>query len=480
MAAADTSKRSGKFRHIYGEPAKPEQQFLEIKKPLTSGEGPYVKANDKFFAVSKSSGGGQLYVKRLDQPGRLSPNEPCVAPSQHKGKIWDFDFYPFTRDSSHKIASAGDDCRICITEIPDDGLTENITEANTVLEGHGKKVALVQWHPSAGNILASGGFDRCVKVWDCTNEVCVATYDQLGDNIYSLEWNKDGSQIACTGKDKQLRMFDPRDLDEISCVEAFEGAKSNKCFWLPRFNWVGAVGFSKQAKRQLKIWDLKKLDKPIYSSVLDQAASVLMPHWDDDNSVLYLAGKGEASVSFHEIVDNDRKVYTLGVHRKGEPQKGGGWVPKRGLDVWKCEVQRFMKLTQKSVVPVSIICPRKAGGDKFQDDIYPDTATDKAALDGEDWINGDNSDPLLASLDPKSNKGDSSDGSSKPKPKRLTYKQLSDENAKLKARIAELEGKDVEEKPQEDNEEKTQDDNNDDAVTGDNGDNNDENDETEE
>jgi len=230
----------------------------------------------------------------------------------------------------------------------------------------------------------------------------VSSYNDVGDNIYSLDWNYDGSLIAVTAKDKKLRIYDPRNVDSSIQVinEAFDGAKSSKVFWIPKLNWIGATGFSKEAKRQLKIWDLKNLKDPIYKTDIDQAASVLMPYFDSDNSVLYLAGKGDGSIQYYELVNNDRILYTLGVYRTPEPQKGGGWVPKRGLDPMQCEIGRFLKLTGKSVIPISFIVPRKAGNEVFQQDIFPDAPIGKAALTAQEWLQGQNKDPVLGSLDP--------------------------------------------------------------------------------
>ena len=42
--------------------------------------------------------------------------------------------------NENEIASASEDCNIKLWEIPDGGLTENMTEASLTLEGHQKKV----------------------------------------------------------------------------------------------------------------------------------------------------------------------------------------------------------------------------------------------------------------------------------------------------------------------------------------------------
>jgi len=425
-------QRSGKFRHVYGDKAKPDKQFTELKNPLTSGESRYVSANDKFIAVSKSAGGGPVYILRNDQPGRVPMNKATL--SVQKGKAWDHDFHPFIRNM---IATVSDDCSVAVTQFPEEGLTENITKADVLMQGHGKKVVLCQFNPSANSILATASYDRTVKLWNIESQDNIMTFKEPGDNIYSLEWNHDGSQLAVTGKDKQLRLFDPRIPDEASSVQAFEGSKSSKAFWIPNLNWVGACGFSKTARRQMKFWDLKDLSKPIYSNDIDQVSSVLMPYYDNDNGLLYLSGKGDGTVSFQEVINDARKCYNLGQYRATEPQKGGGWMAKRACDVWKCEVNRFFKLTKNSLIPISFIVPRKSGADVFQEDIYPDCYAGKPALSADEWLQGNNKEPITCSMDPE--KASNDDGGATVFQKKMTYQELEEENAALKARVKELE-----------------------------------------
>jgi len=423
--------RSGKFRHVFGDAAKADHSFTELKNPLTSGESRYVSANDKFIAVSKSAGGGPVYILRNDEPGRVPMNKPTL--SVQKGKAWDHDFHPFI---PNMIATVSDDCSVAVTSFPEEGLTENITKADVLMQGHGKKVVLCQFHPTANSLLASASYDRTVKLWNIETSSNVMTFKESGDNIYSLEWNYDGSQLAVTGKDKFLRIFDPRIPDEASAVQAFEGSKSSKAFWLPNLGWVGACGFSKTARRQLKFWDIKDLSKPIYSNDIDQVSSVLMPYYDNDHGLLYLSGKGDGSVSFQEVINDAKKCYPLGQYRATEPQKGGGWMAKRACNVWRCEVNRFFKLTKNSIIPISFVVPRKSGGDVFQEDIYPDCYAGKPALSADEWLGGANKDPLLCSMDPEKKEDD---GDAVVFEKKKTYQELEAENAALRVRVQELE-----------------------------------------
>jgi len=436
-ASASSKERTGKYRHLFGENMKPELWYEEIKNPSATGEGTFVKANSKFFGVAKTGGGGPVYVRRLNQPGRFAPNAPTV--STHKGLVFDFDFHPFI---DNMIATGSEDTHVCISKFPMAGLKKTITEPEVRLQGHGKKVALVEFNPSANSILATGSFDRTIRVWNIETASLVCTYDGLGDNIYSMSWNADGSMIGTTAKDKKLQLYDPRQPTAAQVVESFDGPKSSKVFWVPCLNWIGATGHTKAAKRQIKLWDLKNMSKPLETHTIDQASSILQPMYDNDIGVLYLVGKGDGTINYYELANDDKKIYLLGTFRNTEPQKGGGWVQKKGLDVWKCEVARFLKLTAKSVIPVSFIVPRKSGEEIFQADIYPDAFAGKPALTADNWAKGENKPPVVMSLDPKVRQDLNADDDVNTQfVKKKTYQELADDNARLRARVKELEMK---------------------------------------
>jgi len=227
--------------------------------------------------------------------------------------------------------------------------------------------------------------------------------------------------------------MDPRKPDDAMTVSgAFGGIKATKCFYVNAFGWVGSTGFSKSAKRELKIWDPRNIEKPIYNVGLDNQASVLVPNVDNDLNILYLAGKGDNSVSYYELRNDDKICHYLSLYRDSTPQKGGGWVYKRGLNVMKCEVQRFLKLTKDSIIPISFIVPRKSGGDVFQDDIYPPCASAKPAKTADEWIAGESADPCTMSMDPDDRK-DEDGGAELELKTKATYEELEQQIRDLQA-----------------------------------------------
>jgi coronin-1B/1C/6 len=114
------------------------------------------------------------------------------------------------------------------------------------------------------------------------------------------------------------------------------------------------------ADRELKVWDPRgDVSKPLNATELDQAAGVIMPFYDEDTRMLYLAGKGDGNIRYYEMVDGEPYVYPLAEYRTNVSTKGADCLPKRACNAMKCEVARFLKLTNDTVEPVSMIVPRK-------------------------------------------------------------------------------------------------------------------------
>ncbi|PSN53324.1 hypothetical protein C0J52_04075 [Blattella germanica] len=85
---------------------------------------------------------------------------------------------------------------------------------------------------------------------------------------------------------------------------------------------------------------------------------ILIPLYDPDTGMLFLAGKGDTTISYLEVTD--REPYLIeGIRHNGEQTKGACLVPKRALAVMQGEVNRLLQLTSSSVIPIMYQVPRK-------------------------------------------------------------------------------------------------------------------------
>src|ERR1700733_3301151 len=73
--------------------------------------------------------------------------------------------------------------------------------------GHSQGVIALAYSPD-GSILASGGGDNAVKLWDVASEREIRT---IGPNLaaMSLTFSPDGQILAATTLDQKVRLLDP-------------------------------------------------------------------------------------------------------------------------------------------------------------------------------------------------------------------------------------------------------------------------------
>ncbi|XP_040856163.1 coronin-6 isoform X3 [Ochotona curzoniae] len=345
--------RQSKFRHVFGQAAKADQAYEDIRVSKVTWDSSFCAVNPKFLAIIvEAGGGGAFIVLPLAKTGRVDKNYPLVT--GHTAPVLDIDWCPH---NDNVIASASDDTTIMVWQIPDYTPVRNITEPVITLEGHSKRVGILSWHPTARNVLLSAGGDNVIIIWNVgTGEVLLSLDDMHPDVIHSVCWNNNGSLLATTCKDKTLRIIDPRKGQVVA----------------------------------------NNFEEPVALQEMDTSNGVLLPFYDPDSSIVYLCGKGDSSIRYFEITDEPPFVHYLNTFSSKEPQRGMGFMPKRGLDVSKCEIARFYKLHERKCEPIVMTVPRKS--DLFQDDLYPDTPGPEPALEADEWLSGQDAEPVLISL----------------------------------------------------------------------------------
>ncbi|XP_068271958.1 coronin-6 isoform X2 [Nyctibius grandis] len=345
--------RQSKFRHVFGQPVKADQMYEDIRVSKVTWDSSFCAVNPKFLAIIvEAGGGGAFIVLPLTKTGRVDKNHPLVT--GHTAPVLDIDWCPH---NDNVIASASEDTTIMVWQIPDYVPVRNITEPVVTLEGHSKRVGIISWHPTARNVLLSAGCDNLVILWNVgTGEMLLALEDMHTDLIYNVGWNRNGSLLVTTCKDKKVRVIDPRKQQVVA----------------------------------------KSFEEPIALQEMDTSNGVLLPFYDPDSSIVYLCGKGDSSIRYFEITDEAPYVHYLNTYSSKEPQRGMGFMPKRGLDVSKCEIARFFKLHERKCEPIVMTVPRKS--DLFQDDLYPDTPGPEPALEADEWLSGKDAEPILISL----------------------------------------------------------------------------------
>jgi len=219
--------------------------------------------------------------------------------------------------------------------------------------------------------LGSSGFDNSLKIYDVEANKNLSTFD-LPDLPYYFDWSSDGSKIACIRKDKFVSIMDPRDHKSEIKAEGLDAKPGRVCWADPAHKLV--VTGVKGGGRVIATYDPKKFSAPLSVQDVDQGGSVLAPYYDADTSVLFLPGKGDATIRYFEIMEkdeNEQYCFLLSEFRDNESCKGGCFLPKTVCDTQKCEVAVYYRLMRDWISPISFTVPRKS--DQFQSDLFPDT-----------------------------------------------------------------------------------------------------------
>jgi len=242
----------------------------------------------------------------------------------------------------------------------------------------------LNFSPVASEVLASGGFDNTVNVWNIQNSNSYSKI-QFNDGIYSLDWNADGSMLGAITKEKIVYLIDPRQNKIEASCKGHESGKIQKMLFL-KGDYLFSCGFSKSNERQIKLYDTRNFSDAVQAVSVDTQNGIMLPFWDPDTGLIFVPGKGEGNIKFFEFSEGTVKY--AGAYSGSTQQKGMAMFPKRSMNYNKCEIDRFAKLTVNSIEYLSFLVPKRNEG--YDASIYPDCISGEPAISVDDWLSGQN------------------------------------------------------------------------------------------
>ncbi|KAH8810396.1 microtubule binding protein [Flagelloscypha sp. PMI_526] len=395
--------RASKYRHVFGQTGKKEANIENIKVTNSAWDTNIVSASGSYIAVNwNASGGGAFAILPLPTPFAPSfqnklPDIPPLARG-HTASVLDTAWSPF---DDRIVASGGDDGKIILWKVEDptvfdnwgaEGWTPTDFDPLLRIDGSARKVGQVDFHPTANNVIAAASGDHLIKLWDLAQpEAPRNTLTGHTDTIQSIAFNRTGSLLATTARDRKIRLFDPRASKEaIRTADSHSGIKGSRVTWCGDLDILATTGFSKMSERQVALWDAKSLDN-IKMSPIDQSSGVIMPFWSD-NGILFWLGRGiDGNIRYYELESN--QLVSLAEYGSTVPQRGMCFLPRKALNVSECEIARAYKVHGSTVEPIAFIVPRKA--DSFQSDLYPPVPSSEPSLSANEYFDGK---PIVAKM----------------------------------------------------------------------------------
>src|SRR4051794_11884568 len=88
-----------------------------------------------------------------------------------------------------------------------------------VLRGHRGPVRTLAFSPD-GSLLASGGEDRHIRIWDAATYRLRRTLEGHGDTVNGLAFAPSGALLASASADHTVRLWDPDAGREVAALDA--------------------------------------------------------------------------------------------------------------------------------------------------------------------------------------------------------------------------------------------------------------------
>ncbi len=403
----------------------------------------------EYFASVHGNGTSVILVP-VDSSIAFKRDNPFVIHA-HGGEVTDIAFSPH---SDFLLATVGKDDTVKVWDLPSGGLTAHISTPRTAVSGLSAPCSLA-WHPTVADLVAVGCKDGLAVVNMASSNASILAYFKVGGgvgrDVTNVAWNRDGSKIAALIKDGNVAVVDPRPyLQQAASSSSTSAAAPSLDAYATSLGemkspgGVTFIGSAAAATEQVLVAGLGKMRKPMYrifdantaaaaagatatataaaapgSFVMTETSTgnlpfssgqLLLAH-DPDAALVFIGVRSSQTISVYDVSATATAGAAVGANGKinqtfvsgttltvGGNTRGFALLPKRGVDVLSCEIDRLLVNTGDTIVTVSAKAMRKVV--QFHQDLFPDTAGLTPSSDFNSWLGGNNSAPNLVSLDP--------------------------------------------------------------------------------
>ncbi|RUP51925.1 hypothetical protein BC936DRAFT_144358 [Jimgerdemannia flammicorona] len=426
--------RTSYYRYIEGKPYHPSQHYDDLRGLSTnkSSEFDLIQVGLRiyfFFFWRKSGIAICSFTSLITTPSRLlsisfvlpTKGEPSLHCGHSLGSRWPDRHLPseqawqITRENIGRYVQcrASDDAKIRVWKIPEEGLVDDVAEPTAVLSApHMDRISHLVFNPTVKNVLLSASADRgnsTIRIWDIeARKEKIALTGSHDDVIYSAIWSYDGRLIATTSKDKKVRIFDARTKEKITEGPSHDSVRASRLVWLGETGRLASIGFGRGSSREIIVYNTADLSTgAVDKKSIDVSPSSMVPYYDTDCSILYLAGSGDRSIHTYEVTihpsNSGNKVPIINSLPTVELltlQQGFAFTPKRHCNVRAVEIAKMYRLTPTSVETIGVNVPRSRT-EFFQDDIFiPTHDIENPSLDSVAWFAGENKELRRVDLRP--------------------------------------------------------------------------------
>ncbi|GAA6020516.1 hypothetical protein JCM11491_001382 [Sporobolomyces phaffii] len=207
-----------------------------------------------------------------------------------------------------------------------------------VLKGHLSAVFCVGWSPR-GDLVASGGMDETVRVWDVQKGKCMKVLPAHSEPVSSVQFSRDGTMIVSGSWDGYIRIWDTATGQCLKTLVNEDNAPVSNVRFTPNSKFI----FTSTLDSTIRLWDYQT-DKLLKSysghvnrkycipSVLTRDGKYLLAGSEENNKVF------KWDLQTRQIVDSfiahKDVVIALAYHPTLPILATGGLEKDKSIKVW--------------------------------------------------------------------------------------------------------------------------------------------------
>ncbi|MGA3327558.1 MAG: LpqB family beta-propeller domain-containing protein, partial [Terriglobia bacterium] len=166
------------------------------------------------------------------------------------------------------------------------------------LLGHKDCIYSVAWSPD-GKLLASGSYDKMVKLWDAATGREVRNLQDHIDAVFAVAFSPDGKHLASGSQDRCVKIWDVDSGQRLYTLsDAADGLTS--IAYSPSGKQIAGAGYDKT----IYVWQVGESDGRLLRSLIADEDSILALAWTPDGKTL-ITSSSDGSIRFRDAATLD-------------------------------------------------------------------------------------------------------------------------------------------------------------------------------